>query len=52
MENNDVMKNNFINVDKTIKKVLRRRSSIKRQNIGKITKAIKNMKKLMKVNIQ
>jgi len=42
-DNNDVMKNNFINVDKTIKKVLRRRSSIKRQNIGKITKAIKNM---------
>ena len=42
-DNNDVMKNNFINVDKTNKKVLRRRSSIKRQNIGKITKAIKNM---------
>ena len=45
MENNDVKKNNFLNVEKTNKKNIRRRSSIKRQNIGKIIKtaSIKNI---------
>ncbi len=45
MENNDVKKNNFLNVEKSNKKNIRRRSSIKRQNIGKIIKtaSIKNI---------
>ena len=43
MDNTDIKKNNFINVEESNKKNIRRRSSIKRQNIGKITKAIKNM---------
>ena len=44
MENNDVKKNNFLNVEKTNKKNVRRRSSIKRQNIGKIIKNFFNKK--------
>ena len=38
MDNTDIKKNNFINVEQSNKKNIRRRSSIKRQNIGKIIK--------------
>ena len=38
MDNNDIKKNNFLNVEQSNKKNIRRRSSIKRRNIGKIIK--------------
>ena len=49
MENNDVKKNNFLNVEKTNKKNIRRRSSIKRQNIEKIIKTASIKKLIIKM---